>query len=449
MTNQKSLPGRVIVTHGRSLQALAAARSLGARGLEVIGCDHTPLMMLSFSRHVRETFLHPDPREDEAAYIDALVEQVRAFAPDDGRPYVLMPIHRDTRILARHRDRFAPHIHLAVPATAAIDAVHPKQNLSVTAGRLGVEAPRTELVACEGELAAAAEKIGFPLFLKAPAWTGGRGVVKAADFDTLTAQYRAMAPQLDPADEGLMLLQELVPGADYCLTLIARDGDIAASMAYRNLQTFPVEGGFGVLRETVEAGRLPDIAQDLMGPIGWNGVAEIDFRWDGDPATTPKLIEVNPRFWGGLFHSVESGIDYPWLLYNLAAFGGVPEPGPVAIGTRTKVPALWALAAIAEVAEHEDSYGDLSRAWEEVDQALFTEGDIGRGLGALVAGLGEALLPEQPIEALGKRLGLGDRAKSEVLSADDPLACLGVLYVLGSLLRSGRLPAELIRDKQA
>jgi hypothetical protein len=42
-------------------------------------------------------------------------------------------------------------------------------------------------------------------------------------------------------------------------------------------------------------------------------VAEVDFRWDGKESE-PLLIEVKPRFWGGLTPSVASGWDNPYLL---------------------------------------------------------------------------------------------------------------------------------------
>jgi hypothetical protein len=48
--------GRVILTYGRSLMALVIARSLAQRGVEVIGCDDVDLTVMSFSKHVKETF---------------------------------------------------------------------------------------------------------------------------------------------------------------------------------------------------------------------------------------------------------------------------------------------------------------------------------------------------------------------------------------------------------
>jgi hypothetical protein len=93
-------------------------------------------------------------------------------------------------------------------------------------------------------------------------------------------------------------------------------------MTYRNLRSYPVKSGTGVLRETVDVPAIERIGSDLLAQMDWHGVAEVDFRWDGGEGQ-PWLIEVNPRFWGGLTQAVETGYDYPHLLYQLAVRGHV------------------------------------------------------------------------------------------------------------------------------
>jgi predicted ATP-grasp superfamily ATP-dependent carboligase len=431
--------GRVVLTHGRSLMALAAARSLGRRGVEVIGCDDSPMMALSFSRYVTKTFLHAPP-DDREAYLDSLAEGVRKYAPDDGRPYALMPIHDQTIAIARDRERFAPAV-VAAPPIAAIDKVYPKDRLADTARRLGVAMPATAVVRAEAELEDAAAGIGFPMFVKPADATGGRGIAKIKAPEELTPAVRA-ARASGRGEE--VLLQAPAPGEDYCLTALCRDGRIEVAMAYYNLETLGGAGGFGVLRETVEAGPMPEVAQRLLGPLGWHGVVQLDFRWDGDPATTPQLIEVNPRFWGGLFQSVESGVDYPWLLYRLATAGEVPERPQPEIGRRTKVPMLWLMGAVEELAEDAGGFQALSAAWEEAKGSM-RRGQWWAGFGRLADGLGQSFTPNLDRAKLEAQWRRAADASPEMFNADDPYAGLGLLYVLGSLIRNGRAPEELRR----
>ena len=90
-------PGRVIVTYGRSLMSLVIARSLHDRGVEVIGCDDVDFTVMSFSNVVSKTFTHPAVDDGEDAYIDALIENIKEHKPEDDRPYLLMPVFRNTR----------------------------------------------------------------------------------------------------------------------------------------------------------------------------------------------------------------------------------------------------------------------------------------------------------------------------------------------------------------
>ncbi|SDE48185.1 ATP-grasp domain-containing protein [Rhodospira trueperi] len=438
---QTPAPGRVVLTHGRSLMALAVARSLGQRGIEVIGCDETPMMALSFSRYVTRTFLHDPKGPHGTDHIDSLAQGVRDTAPSDGRPYVLMPIHEDTPNIAARRDLFEPVARVAAPTIETIDAVFPKHNLARTLERLGVEAPPTRLPDSAEEARRAAEDIGFPVFVKPASSTGGRGIARVEDAADMAEAFEA-ARLIDP--DGTVLVQGLADGEDYCLTALYQDGVPRVHMAYRNLETFPGAGGFGVLRETVDPGPMPAVAERLLGPLGWTGVVQLDFRWDGTAAGTPRLIEVNPRFWGGLFQSIESGVDYPWLLYRMMVDGTVPAVPEVRLGQRTKVPLVWILGAIEDLAEDGARFDSLEEAWARA-RTEARSGGWWRALTQMAGGLGDALVPAASRQRFESRWQRAESARSELFTADDPLAGLGLLYAVGSLVRNGRLPEEFSR----
>ena len=198
--------------------------------------------------------------------------------------------------------------------------------------------------ASRDELAALANDLSFPRIIKPVDGVGGRGITCAENAEELLAAY----DKLMKRETTQPLLQEVVDGEDYCLTVLYHEGELVAHSAYTNIANMPVEGGSGAVRETVDDGKFMEVAEKLFGPLGWSGVAEIDFRWDGDPDSDAYLIEVNPRFWAGLFQSVESGVDFPWLLYQLYTSGQVDAEPVAKIGTKTKVPAIWLAAAIRD-----------------------------------------------------------------------------------------------------
>jgi predicted ATP-grasp superfamily ATP-dependent carboligase len=429
--------GRVIVTYGRSLMALTIAQSLGSRGVEVVGCDDIGLTALSFSRYAKKHFVHASATSDPDRFIDDLEAAIIRYKPADDRPYVLMPCFQETRLIAREAERLSRHIKVAAPGIDAIRAVDPKDSLMRTAQAMSLRIPSTWT---SDELAdgLAVGPTIFPVIAKPPHGVGGRGVRRINDADELAAallDWRMKAQA--------MLVQDFAPGEDYCLTALFDRGVLKASAAYHNLSQFPRGAGAGVLRETVEDTPFLATAQALFGALGWTGVVEIDFRWDG--ASAPYLIEVNPRFWAGLFHTVESGVDFPWMLYELAVTGEVTTLAAPKLGQRTKVGGLYLLSAIQDVAESDEGFASAKAAWgaaaqkfqsgrllaatKELARAVTGGPDVGRAAGRLRAALRSA-----------------DNAPNELFRSEDPLVSLGALFIVASLLRHGRLPPEIKYD---
>jgi len=61
----------------------------------------------------------------------------------------------------------------------------------------------------------------------------------------------------------------------------------------------------------------------------------VEFRIDARDGR-PKLLEINPRFWGSLALSVQSGVEFPYVLYQLAT-GGTCRPAlDYRTGVRTR-----------------------------------------------------------------------------------------------------------------
>ncbi|WP_375203322.1 carboxylate--amine ligase [Hyphococcus sp.] len=430
--------GRVIVTYGRSLMSLVAAQSLAKHGLDVIGCDSVDMTALHFSRYCRTYFTHPAPEDDEDAYIAYMCDMLERHRPDNGKPYILMPLFDNARILARRKSELPDFVTLAAPDTASIGCVYPKDNLVRTMKDFPEIAPDSAVISSMDELRSAADKLEFPLVLKPAEGVGGRGV----SFVDNLAELEDAASSLGPTQDKPLILQETAPGEDFCMTALADNGEIRAAMAYRNLETFPQKSGAGTVRETVDHAPFMEATQKILAAAKWNGVAEIDFRWDGDPNTPAQLIEVNARFWAGLYHSMASGVDYPWLLYQLAAYGEISESRAPEIGKITKTPVLSTLSAITATLSRTFRFPLAKRimghGWRELKAGNWREGavSIWRGLGAAVA------FDRAAFTALEK-FDETRSASGEFDHAHDPYAGLGVLFIVSSLMRHGRLPDEV------
>ena len=119
--------GRAIITYARGWQSLAATRSLGRRGVEVVTSDEYALTPASFSRYSVADFRYPNSSQEPERFLDVLEEKILEHRPADGAPYVLMPVHKETYLIARNRERFEPHIHVPIPSIECIEQVHNKK----------------------------------------------------------------------------------------------------------------------------------------------------------------------------------------------------------------------------------------------------------------------------------------------------------------------------------
>ena len=143
MTDTKPA-GRAIVTYGRGWQSLAAVRSLGTRGVEVIAGDEYAMSPASFSKYTTKNFRYPSPTAEPAAFLDKLEQVILENKPEDPDvPYVLITIHKEGYTVAKHRERFEPHIKVPLPNIEQIEQVHNKGTLAAFAMDNNLPVPKT------------------------------------------------------------------------------------------------------------------------------------------------------------------------------------------------------------------------------------------------------------------------------------------------------------------
>lgn len=431
--------GRVIVLSARSIMSLVVAQSLGRRGIEIIGADCIPVTLLSMSKHVELNEEYTNYLDDEEAFLLDVERICKKYKPDDDRPYILIPVFKETMLIAKNADRLEKHITLACPSKEAIESIFPKDTFTRTAQKHDVNIPKTMLPESGEDIENVIEKLTFPMITKPYDESGGRGIHRAENEEELREAVKESWDQYNQ----MPLVQEAVEGSDYCFTAILQDGEIKASMAYKNLHQFPPKQGSGVMRETVDHKPFIEQAAKLFKPLKWNGVAEVDFMWDGDGRKNPTLIEVNPRFWAGLYHSVESGVDYPWLNYLLFSGQEIPEQQDVKIGVKTKLPAAWIPSLIRD-AVHIDSYWDALKgagkaAFEEFQQ----HNNLWKSVKSFVTSVQSSDEKLIDFDTLDDRLREARNAETELISSDDPKAATGMIYGLVYLAKYGKLPPEI------
>jgi len=323
------MPGRVLILDGFWNKALAAVRSLGQRGLSVAVGAETRMAPAMFSRYCRRRLVYPSALGCPEAFLAALERELAACCYD-----VLLPMEMATQLLvAGSGARLAGRVRIPFADTQRTLRVHDKGYLAGFAKEEGIECPATFLPGGPEEAAAMAAGLPYPVLVKPRHSSGGRGIARVNAPADFPAAYRAVDTHYPRP-----IVQECLPPGGEALgvaVLMNFASEARASFAYRRLREYPVAGGPSTLRESVWEPRLCESAERLLAALGWTGVAMVEYKVDPRDGR-PKLLEVNPRFWGSLHHAIVCGVDFPYLLYRLAMDGDVARQDDYRIGVRSR-----------------------------------------------------------------------------------------------------------------
>ncbi len=435
---------RAIITFARAWSSLAATRSLGQKGIEVVTGDEYDFAPASFSKYSIASFKYPSPDREPEAFLDVLEEVVRKYRPKDGE-YVLMPVHKETYLIARHRERFERLIRMAIPSIEQIEQVHDKGTLALYCRKRRIPIPKTVVPETREEFVEAAKAFDYPAFVKVRQSAAAVGVRKVESPKEALKVFDEFAKAFRLGGGSWPLLQQGVPGDDYCATFLFERGEPRATMTYHNLRSYPARSGTGVLRETVRAPEIERIGEGLLAGLKWHGVAEIDFRWEGGESR-PSLIEINPRFWGGLPQAVEAGWDYPYLLYRLAVDGKVAKVEAHGTEVRTETPVMALLATLHEVVHDEPRMEAMKRAFRKLRKS-YVRGRRRRALRAFFRGFGKAADLKGRWERMKDLFRDHRHAVNDVFKWNDPLPALGFLYPMAVFLKHGKVSTALLTSE--
>ncbi len=130
-------------------------------------------------------------------------------------------------------------------------------------------------------------------------------------------------------DWSTMLAQDLVPGYDIDCSVLCDRGEIVAQTVQRTRLSRYAYGPPSLIQFVRDDG-VVDATRRLMKALRWHGVAHVDLRHDARDGS-PKIIEVNGRYWASVDGSVAAGVNFP-KLHVLRAVDLCPSAPPAVRG---------------------------------------------------------------------------------------------------------------------
>lgn len=304
-----------LVINARSASSLAVIRSLGRKGIEITGASDSRHDFPLYSKYCkRKIMLNSDPLDIEKR-MDELLGIVKSHSFD-----VFLPLMSENSLLrlARRKEDFERCTRLALSSYDQLSILNNKAKVSSLLEELGMPRAKTYLPQTGPSLDQIGKTAIFPLIIKPFRGEGANGVRIVYSVEDLESTYKEITDSCGEA-----LIQEYIPGIKYtAVFLMNRDSEVRRFFVHRAIREFPVTGGPTCFLESIRYEPIFDYGLKLLRKANFTGLAAIEFIIDKNDGM-PKIIDVNPRFYGPLQGAISAGADLPYAVYRMALDGDI------------------------------------------------------------------------------------------------------------------------------
>ena len=300
---------KILVSDCWTRKTLSTVRSLGKAGYEVHTISHTYLSPAIWSRYSNKHHILPFPEEKPEEYLTKILELLKT----NDFSYIFTMDEAATKIILQNRSLIEQFTKIPLPEISVFNKANDKWETLCLAKELGIPIPKSFLPLDQTELENSILQLGFPLIIKARSSSGSRGVKRITSQLEFDKHYPLIKNKY-----GFPIIQECIPweGQGVGVGILAKHGKTLVAFSYKRLREYPVKGGPSTLRESTKQEDLIEYSRKLINKLGWQGVSMVEFKMDPRDGI-PKLMEINPRFWGSLQLAQVSGINFPDLLYRM------------------------------------------------------------------------------------------------------------------------------------
>lgn len=279
--------------------ALRINRAAHALGIETVQAVSSADRGSAAARMADQTVVL-GPAASKASYLDArlVVHAAKASGCDALHPgYGFLSERAE---LARLCD--AEGLCFVGPDADVIDDLGDKLRARAIAEEAGVPlVPGTDKIASASDAAVAAEKLGYPVVMKASAGGGGRGMFVAREPQALKDSFdKASAEALEAFGDGTLYMERYVENARHVEVQVAGDG--AGRVVHYGERDCSVQRRYQKVIEEAPCALMPQKLRDelhasavqLLSKLKYRNAGTVEFLYDV-PREAFYFIEVNTR----------------------------------------------------------------------------------------------------------------------------------------------------------
>lgn len=322
----------ILVLDANQRSALAVTRSLGSHpNLHVWTADCTHKSLAGSSRYSERYLQCPSPQNQPTEFLIWLSDTIQRH-----QFKAVFPVTEITSQLLLMNRSYLGNCQLPFADYKTVMSLADKGKLMQAAVAAGVPTPDFTIYQQADEVDIE-ELDTFPIVIKpclSKVWTGTNWISTGVN---IVHDREGLQKALD--DKALaacpFMIQSFIPGHGAGLFALYDRGQAVACFAHNRVREKPPWGGVSVVSESVAINQaVRDYAEALLGSVAWHGVAMVEFRIGDDGV--PYLMEVNTRFWGSLQLAIDSGVDFPHLLWQVCQGEARPVQDGYRVGQRLR-----------------------------------------------------------------------------------------------------------------
>ncbi len=315
----------VLVTNGESNIGLAVMRSLGRQGIPVVSGSSLSDAMSFHSKYCSSHFQYADPRADEHQFIQDLRRHLQETGCE-----IVFPADWDTVLpISRHRESLEDLAIVPLPPQDTVERAFSKESVIQVAEEAGLPFPKSYPALDAHSFKDIIRELTFPVVLKPYIGASSIGLQYISSSSDLSKAYKDTVDTYGPC-----VVQEYIPGQKYLFSgLFNRESKPRRMCIITALRQYPPTGGPIAAGITVEQDRVKRTGIALTEALGSQGMVSMDFILD-ERDNQPKIVDVNPRFFGCMQIAIAAGADYPHQFYRMIKAGDIEEDLRYQVGLR-------------------------------------------------------------------------------------------------------------------
>lgn len=302
----------VLITDAGTKHSLAAIRSLGKKNINIGAIETNKLNAGFFSKYIKKRFVCSYSKDK--LFVKYLTKILKKHRYD-----VFLPIiDTSCGIASKYKIQLEKYTKVPVVDYESMSIALDKKKTLMLAKENDIPIPKTFYPKKISEVKINAKKISYPVVIKTPSGAGSGGVIYVNSEKELISTYPRMVNDIN----NLPMIQEYVVGKGQGFFALFKNGKPRAIFMHERVREYPITGGPSTMAKSIYSEQLKNEGLKILRALNWHGVAMVEFKLDSRD-NKPKLMEVNPKFWGSLDLAIASGVDFPYLAYKMALDGDV------------------------------------------------------------------------------------------------------------------------------